>query len=291
MILFFQGVLRASVTQDHSPLQMKAVAPSLEIKLPAPAGGKIERDSLPSANPIQQPEVSTERELPATATSVYSVEDKNGKSDDEDEDDDWDTFQSFPASTSVAETESKVGSITERPDLGEDSSAPESSTRKVDFQESIPSQPLDVVNESNEAEDLETGEQNSADDGYDVEVVHDFEMDTGIAKPSDDDHDQEIEEEKISSHEIEDEAVASQAKEEIASSIQLTQDAEGSLKDNSAEDHEQRKESLDDKIDEPLSTDLQQVKGEEGSSEVNTVKEHGVKMENPDNEIGVGSTF
>lgn len=256
-----QGVLRASVTQDHNPLQMKPVAPSLEIKLPAPAGGKIERDSLPSATPIQQPEVSAERELPATATSVYSVEDKNGESDDEDEDDDWDTFQSFPASTSVAETESKVGSIADRPDLGEDSSAPESSNRKVDFQESIPSQPLDIVNESNEAEDLETGEQNlvsdSADDGYDMEVVHDFETDTGIAKPSDDDHDQEIEEEKISSQEMEDEAVASQAKEEIASNIQLTEDAEGSLKDNSAEDHEQRKESLDDKIDEPLSTDLQ----------------------------------
>ncbi|XP_024037767.1 protein SWEETIE isoform X2 [Citrus clementina] len=276
-----QVVLRASVTQDHNPLQMKPVAPSLEIKLPAPAGGKLERDSLPSATRIEQPEVSRERELLATAASVHSDEDKIGERDDEDEDDDWDAFQSFPASTSVSETDSKVGIMADRPDLVEDSSASESRTRKVNFQESDPSQPLDIVNESNEAEDPETGEQNlvsdSEDDGYDMEVVHDFKTDTGIAKPSDDDRDQEIEDEKVSSQEIEDEAVASLAKEEIAHSIQLTEDVEGSVKDRSAEDHEQRKESLADKIDEPLSTDLQQVEGEEGSSEVNTVKEHEVK--------------
>lgn len=281
MILFFQVVLRASVTQDHNPLQMKPVAPSLEIKLPAPAGGKIERDSLPSATQIEQPEVSREREILATAASVHSDEDKIGERDDEDEDDDWDAFQSFPASTGAAETDSKVGIMADRPDLVEDSSASESRTRKVNFQESDPSQPLDIVNESNEAEDPETSEQNlvsdSADDGYDMEVVHDFKMDTGIAKPSDDDHDQEIEDENVSSLEIEDEAVASLAKEEIAHSIQLTEDAEGSVKDRSAEDHEQRKESLADKIDERLSTDLQQVEGEEGSSEVNTVKEHEVE--------------
>lgn len=281
MILFFQVVLRASVTQDHNPLQMKPVAPSLEIKLPAPAGGKIERDSLPSATQIEQPEVSREREILATAASVHSDEDKIGERDDEDEDDDWDAFQSFPASTGAAETDSKVGIMADRPDLVEDSSASESRTRKVNFQESDPSQPLDIVNESNEAEDPETGEQNlvsdSADDGYDMEVVHDFKTDTGIAKPSGDDHDQEIEDENVSSLEIEDEAVASLAKEEIAHSIQLTEDAEGSVKDRSAEDHEQRKESLADKIDERLSTDLQQVEGEEGSSEVNTVKEHEVE--------------
>ncbi|KAL9427618.1 hypothetical protein AB3S75_029744 [Citrus x aurantiifolia] len=276
-----QVVLRASVTQDHNPLQMKPVAPSLEIKLPAPAGGQIERDSLPSATQVEQPEVRREREILATAASVHSDEDKIGERDDEDEDDDWDAFQSFPASTGAAETDSKVGIMADRPDLVEDSSASESRTRKVNFQESNPSQPLDIVNESNEAEDPETGEQNlvsdSADDGYDMEVVHDFKTDTGIAKPSDDDHDQEIEDENVSSQEIEDEAVASLAKEEIAHSIQLTEDAEGSVKDRSAEDHDQRKESLADKIDEPLSTDLQQVEGEEGSSEVNTVKEHEVK--------------
>ena len=121
MILFFQVVLRASVTQDHNPLQMKPVAPSLEIKLPAPAGGKIERDSLPSATQIEQSEVSRERELLATAASVHSDEDKNGERDDED--DDWDAFQSFPASTGAAETDSKVGIMADRPDLVEDSSA------------------------------------------------------------------------------------------------------------------------------------------------------------------------
>lgn len=266
LILFFQEVIRSSVTQDHSSSQTKPVAPSLEIKLPIPTSGKIERDSPLSTTPMQKTEVSRERDLLATAASIHSNVENIDESEDDEED--WDAFQSFTASTTAAKIDTKVESTAEGPDLVEDSSAHESSNKKDDFD---PSQPLGIVKVSNEAEDPEkTGEQNLVSDSggetKDMKVVHEFQTNND----KDHQHHQEIEEKKI--QETEDGAVTSEANKEIASDIQLAEDTKGSVKLSSAEDYERRNESLDNKIYEVLSTDVQQIGEQEGSSEEHVVK-------------------
>ncbi|XP_058187917.1 protein SWEETIE-like isoform X1 [Rhododendron vialii] len=96
-----QGIIRASVTQEHDTPQTKSIMPSLEIKLPAlteEARQKGPTSSIPTEHAAHRSEEEEE---------------------EEDEDDDWDAFQSFPASTSEVMSISKVESASEEPDFVE----------------------------------------------------------------------------------------------------------------------------------------------------------------------------
>ncbi|XP_056162820.1 protein SWEETIE isoform X2 [Syzygium oleosum] len=94
-----QDIVRASVAQDHNAMQTKSVTPSLEIKLPASAEGIKEKDS------------------PAS-TKSHSLD---STVEEHEEEDDWDTFQSFPASSSAAATDPQIGSTPEEGDIIENS--------------------------------------------------------------------------------------------------------------------------------------------------------------------------
>lgn len=95
-----QDIVRASVAQDHNAMQTKSVTPSLEIKLPASAEGIKEKDSLAS-------------------TKSHSLDSTVEENDEEE--DDWDTFQSFPASSSATATDPQIGSTPEEGDIIENS--------------------------------------------------------------------------------------------------------------------------------------------------------------------------
>jgi hypothetical protein len=240
--LCFQGVIRASVTQDHNATQMKPLAPLLEIKLPVPADG------------------SGEKQSPQLATTIHS--DKNiGEEDGEDEDD-WDAFQSFPASTSAAVNESQVESVAKEPGLVENPSLLEINARSDDFQD----QPLNNVEEINNADHQEAGEDVISDtlgsqvspqsdvpsNRRGMHEVLDFQAINNVSKPYVDQH-QEKEEEVVQSQEREEAAVSSQKNEQISSDLQPVEVAEGLVKVNVVEDHEVRRENPDNKIDQLLS--------------------------------------
>ncbi|XP_057950084.1 protein SWEETIE isoform X2 [Malania oleifera] len=129
-----QGIIRTSVTLDHNATQMKPTAPSLAIKLPVQTEGSRER--IPS---------------PSTATPHS---DKNST-----EEDDWDAFQSFPASTNVAATNSEVESVAEPP-MAENSPIPNFNTENDEFQQYRSSPPINnIVKVIIEPEHLKVGEE------------------------------------------------------------------------------------------------------------------------------------
>lgn len=99
-LFFSQLIIRASVTQDHSSIQMKPPIPTLEIKLPMQTEGQREKGSEQPSIPLQ-PDVSSEEE--------------------EEDEDDWDTFQSFSSSINLAASDSKVESVAEEPTLTKNS--------------------------------------------------------------------------------------------------------------------------------------------------------------------------
>ncbi|KAL5739454.1 hypothetical protein ACOSQ2_028634 [Xanthoceras sorbifolium] len=271
----FQGMIRASVNQDINTSQMKPIAPLLEIKLPGPAGGKTERDSMPSATSIHLPASSKETDLPLTTVPIISNDDSIGES--EEDEDDWDAFQSFPASANATETDSKEQSIAEEPSLAPNSSALECSGEKDYSREFTSSKPHSSVKEGNEAEHPESGERDLISDRPDyineAEVVQDFQTSIAVTKPSDDKY-QEMEHELVPSLESEDRAATNHGNEIAADVQQQNENAEGSVQMNS-EDHEEG-ESLNNKIEAP-STDDQQVKGEERSAEENILEKHEVE--------------
>lgn len=96
-----QDIVRASVAQDHNAMQTKSVTPSLEIKLPASAEGVKEKDSA------------------ASSTKSHSLDSTVEENDEEEED--WDTFQSFPASSSATATNPQIGSTPKEGDVIENS--------------------------------------------------------------------------------------------------------------------------------------------------------------------------
>ncbi|KAF8023726.1 hypothetical protein BT93_F1038 [Corymbia citriodora subsp. variegata] len=96
-----QDILRASVAQDHNAVQTKSVTPSLEIKLPASAEGIKEKDSAASSS---------------KSHSLDSTVEEN-----DEEEDDWDTFQSFPASSSATATDPRIKNTPEEGDIIENS--------------------------------------------------------------------------------------------------------------------------------------------------------------------------
>lgn len=134
-----QGFIRASVTQEHNATQMKPTTPSLEIKLPVPT------------------EASKEKPRPASATTTHSVSDDQRIEEEEEDEDDWEAFQSFPATTNAAESESEVESKMEEPDLGETVSVLEVNTGS-DYNGDSISEPLHNVKVVNETGHQEAGE-------------------------------------------------------------------------------------------------------------------------------------
>ncbi|XP_059452821.1 protein SWEETIE isoform X2 [Corylus avellana] len=241
-----QGVIRASVTQDHNATQMKPLAPLLEIKLPVPADG------------------SGEKHFPQSATTIHS--DKNISEEDEDDsdEDDWDAFQSFPASTNAAVNESKVESVAKEPGLVENPSSLEINARSDDFQEISTSQAPNNV-EINNADHQEAGEDVISDtpgsqmspqsdapsNRRGMHEVLDFQATNNVIKPYDDPHQEK--EEVVQSQELEEAAVSSEENEQISSDLQPAEVAERLVKLNVVEDHEVRKENPDNKIDQLMS--------------------------------------
>ncbi|KAL6961015.1 hypothetical protein U1Q18_038778 [Sarracenia purpurea var. burkii] len=110
-----QGIIRASVSQEHAATQMKSTMPSLVIKLPV------------------QTEESTQKG-PTTSSPTKHID---NSSEEEEDDDDWDAFQSFPASKSEEVMLSlKVETATkEEPALFEKSSISDFNNGKSDLRD------------------------------------------------------------------------------------------------------------------------------------------------------------
>ncbi|XP_043809967.1 protein SWEETIE isoform X3 [Manihot esculenta] len=107
-----QGVIRASVAQDHSVMPRKPTAP-LEIRLPVP---KDSRSLAVSSFPAEE-----SKEKNSSLSAASSNSDKDSVDDAQDDEDDWDAFQSFPASTDATGNDAKVGSVAEESGLVETS--------------------------------------------------------------------------------------------------------------------------------------------------------------------------
>jgi hypothetical protein len=96
-----QDIIRASVTQEHTPVQTKSSTTlPLVIKLPTQT---TEKNSIPSI-PTKQTEISINKE--------EEQDERNDDADDDEDDDDWDAFQSFPASATENIPSSEVKSNT-----------------------------------------------------------------------------------------------------------------------------------------------------------------------------------
>ncbi|WZZ06311.1 hypothetical protein YC2023_092232 [Brassica napus] len=107
-----QDIIRASVSQDSSPLKPKSLVPPMDIKLPAPVVATPEKVTS-SAVVAKSETLST---VPTSLNEVSTVEsgtEEENDDEDDDDDDDWDTFQSFPASTNPEGSGSKTESVTE----------------------------------------------------------------------------------------------------------------------------------------------------------------------------------
>ncbi|KAL4652128.1 hypothetical protein ACB092_01G210800 [Castanea dentata] len=224
-----QGVIRASVTQDHDATQMKAVTPSLEIKLPILTDG------------------SREKQPPPLATTIHS----DSMEDDEEDEDDWDNFQSFPASTNPAGNDSQVESVAKDPGLVQNSSDLKNNTGSDDFQEYSTSQPHNNVKEVNNAEHQEAGEEVISDGlgspvplqsdapsgGIGMHAASDFQTNNSV-RPCDDQPEEK--EEVVQSQERDETVVSSHEDEQISSDLQ----------------HEVRNENPDNNVDQILADTL-----------------------------------
>ncbi|TKY64772.1 HEAT repeat-containing protein 5B [Spatholobus suberectus] len=157
-----QGVIRASVTHDKNPTDLKV--PVLDIKMPKPSEGNEEKHSIPSSAAVMQT-------------------DENDKEEDEVSEDDWDAFQSFPVSKNEDGDDSKTEHVAEGKDPSpvKVSSEMESSIGGVEFQE------CSISKSINSEKDLKGDECLVA-----VKEKHDQTY-PGVKKPHDNEN-QEIEE-------------------------------------------------------------------------------------------------
>ncbi|XVF20554.1 hypothetical protein REPUB_Repub12eG0010500 [Reevesia pubescens] len=264
-----QGVIRASVTQDHGAAQTKSTAPALEIKLPVPLEGRREDNSLSSATQVKLKQQSEERDLSRSATPISINNDDMGE--DEEDEDDWDTFQSFPASNNTAESDSVVENVVKEPDPDENiTSALETGT--VDFQQYSSSENFNNM-------DIATGEHSEVA----TEKISDGSGDRGktelidsLSNPVTDPHenkDEEGKEELVSSSESEARGSQINDNEKISSDLLVVEEVKESSVE--IEDHEQRR-------DNPVaSTEPPHREDAEGS--VNVVEDHEHQKESPDN--------
>ncbi|KAL0801143.1 hypothetical protein Bca101_056319 [Brassica carinata] len=195
-----QDIIRASVSQDSSPLKPKSLVPPMDIKLPAPVVATPEKVTS-SALVVKAETLST---VPTSLNQVSTVEsgidEENDEDEDEDEDDDWDTFQSFPASTNLEASGSKTESVTE-----EETGFPESSSIQDD--ESNKSPLAEEANDQHLASDRASDtKEDSVDDseGVEEETVESSLNEEALLtsqndKISSDDHLVELKEESVES--------------------------------------------------------------------------------------------
>ena len=252
----FQGVIRASVTQDHSVAQTKSMASALEIKLPVPLEGRREDNTLSSATQVKLKQQSEERDLSPSATPISTNNDD--MEEGEEDDDDWDTFQSFPASKNTTESDSVVENVAKEPDPGEnDSSA------------------LEIGNIG-----FATAEHSEVA----TEIVSDGSGDRGkiellgtLSNPVTDPHENQDqgEQELLSGPENEVRGVLINDKEKIWSDLQVVEEVKESSVE--IEDHEQRR------VNSVASTEPRHSEDTEGS--VNVVEDHEQQKESPDNNV------
>ncbi|GAB4832302.1 hypothetical protein Ancab_006313 [Ancistrocladus abbreviatus] len=118
-----QGIIRASVSQEHETAQAKAGTLTLQIKLPLQTEGNRTKNSP----------------APATAAQLDA--------DGEDEEDDWDAFQSFPASANVTAVGPEHGQEEQLPI--ENSSISELSSQN-DVQPLYSSSSKEIINENHQ---------------------------------------------------------------------------------------------------------------------------------------------
>ncbi|XP_068489389.1 protein SWEETIE isoform X2 [Phaseolus vulgaris] len=109
-----QGVIRASVTHDKNPIDLKV--PVLDIKVPKASS-----------------EGSEVKHVAPSPPAVVMETDENDKEEDEVSEDDWDAFQSFPVSKNEDEDDSETEHTAEG--KGPDKISSESSIEGVEFQE------------------------------------------------------------------------------------------------------------------------------------------------------------
>lgn len=252
-VVFYQEVIRASVTQDQNATQAKVTPPSLALRLPMPTGESGEKTSQPSATVINFNKDSKE-------------ENKEDEEDKEDEDD-WDAFQSFPASTNAAGTDSKVGSTSKEPVPIENSMVSEVNAESDFYQEEAIFQRTNSVNDisGRDQQDVE-GEVISDTQGdkmsprgsipreqsMEKESV-DLQTHSSLMKPSDHQN-YEREEEVVPNQEWEDKARLSETTEQVPAHPVPNEEDERPLELNLVKDEQLRKEYSDDNS-EPLTSD------------------------------------
>ncbi|XP_050228760.1 protein SWEETIE isoform X2 [Mercurialis annua] len=223
-----QGVIRASVAQDHSATSTKTSP--LEIKLPLP----LPKDSKPLAVPPSLPvEETREKNSPLSEDSVSLDKDD----EDQDDEDDWDAFQSFPASTEVAGKDLEVQSTAEEPELVENSVSEINNSQELSMSHPMNKDYMNVT-EQQEADDPEEISGSPTEEG-EIEIHHD-------QYPKSEDT-------VVLSQESESEVASSQENTRISSDLQSVGDAEESVKMNLVEDFEPQKRILADEYDQVLS--------------------------------------
>ncbi|KAK7295809.1 hypothetical protein RJT34_18721 [Clitoria ternatea] len=190
-----QGVIRASVTHDKNPTDLKV--PVLDIKLPKPSEGTEEKHS---------------------ALSATVGENDNDKEEDEFSEDDWDSFQSFPVSKNEDVVESKTVNAAEGdPSLVEKSSEMEGCVGGVEFQECSVSKSINGEKEQNGGECLEADKEK-----------HD-QSNPVANKPHDNEH-QEMEE-NLQSSGIREEGTSTSGNELVSCDQKPEVEAEGSIRE------------------------------------------------------------
>lgn len=168
---FFQGVIRASVTQDQNATPLKPTTPSLGIQLPVPTvGGKEQNYTQP-------------------ATVVHSDDDGMVEDDEGEDEDDWDNFQSFPATANAAGSDPNEESVVVEPDQVENSSVTKTDVGSDSFQERSVSQPSDNVNEISDTDQYAGGDRSwverNASDIIERDEPRKLQSDENAAKPRD----------------------------------------------------------------------------------------------------------
>nr|KYP59481.1 HEAT repeat-containing protein 5B [Cajanus cajan] len=142
-----QGVIRASVTHDKNPTDLKI--PVLEIKMPKPSEVTEEKHSVPSSAAVLQT-------------------DENDKEEDDVSEDDWDAFQSFPVSKNDDgdDSETEHAAEGEVPSQVKISSEMESSIEGVEFQEGCISKSINSETGLKSDESLEVVQEKHDDQTY-----------------------------------------------------------------------------------------------------------------------------
>ncbi|KAF8050066.1 hypothetical protein N665_2051s0001 [Sinapis alba] len=197
-----QDIIRASVSQDSSPLKPKSLVPPMDIKLPAPVVATPEK--VTSSAVVKAETLST---VPTSLNQVSTVEsgmdeENDEDEDDDDDDDDWDTFQSFPASTNLEGSGSKTESVTEEEtgfpvssSMQDNESSKSALAEEADDQNLASDRACDTTGEDSVVDDSKEAEEETVESSLNEEALLTSQND----KISSDDHLVEMKEESVES--------------------------------------------------------------------------------------------